>query len=144
MLDSLLNHPYLREAPPKSTGREDFNAEYLNTLLTAYGTIAPENVQATLCELTAMTIAQAVSHHQCSEVYICGGGARNTFLMSRLAAHVSPVSVDTTQALGVHADWVEAGLCAWLAKRRLQGLPGNLPSVTGASAEVILGGLYLP
>ncbi len=144
LLNSLLNHPYLREAPPKSTGREDFNADYLNTLLTAYGTITAEDVQATLCEFTAMSIAQAVSQHQCSEVYICGGGARNTFLLSRLATHLSPVSVETTQALGVHADWVEAGLCAWLAKRRLQGLAGNLPSVTGASSEVVLGGLYLP
>jgi anhydro-N-acetylmuramic acid kinase len=104
---------------------------------------APD-VQATLADLTAATIADACLAFEAEEVRICGGGAYNTHLMSRLAARLAPAEVSSTAALGVDPGAVEALAFAWLARERLAGRPGNLPAVTGARASRVLGAIYAP
>lgn len=145
LLQALANHPYLELPPPKSAGREQFNLDWLDaTLSTLNQTIAPVDVQATLLEFTAMSLADAVSR-ECSsaqELYVCGGGAHNGTLMQRISAHLPNLRVATTTALGIDPDWVEALAFAWLARQRLHHAPGNLPSVTGARGERILGAIY--
>lgn len=145
LLDQLLTDPYFGAAPPKSTGREHFNLEWLNGHLGKLASLpSVVDIQATLLQLTAQTIAQAVRRFlpQTQEVYVCGGGAHNRELISALTNHFSGIPVATTEALGLHPDWVEAVAFAWLAHQTLEGLPGNLPSVTGAKRPVILGGIY--
>lgn len=144
-LEQLLQEPYLSKAPPKSTGRELFNSEWLDQQLTAFGeTIAPEAVQATLCQFTASTIANAVKNYcgKTEALFVCGGGAHNRHLMHMLQAALPDLSVTSTQALGISPDWVEAAAFAWLAKQTLGGNAGNLPAVTGASHPVVLGATY--
>lgn len=143
ILKQLRAEPYFDRPTPKSTGRELFHAEWLTQKLT--GKEAPENVQATLAELTARTIAEAVpkgSKLPC-EVYVCGGGAHNLDLLQRLRSHLKDASLNTTAALGLDPDWVEAAAFAWLAHQTLAGKPGNLTAVTGARRAVPLGGIYL-
>lgn len=146
LLNQLLHHPYFALPAPKSTGREDFNIDWLNSLLGRINTDIPdENVQATLLELTARTLCDEVSQHSPnSELIICGGGAFNTALLSRIKALYSGNRVTTSLELGVSPTWVEAMAFAWLAMRRIEGLPGNVPSVTGASKEAVLGSVHCP
>lgn len=143
LLDRLRDDDYLRAAPPKSTGREHFHMAWLEARLGDRRPSAPD-VQRTLCELTAITIAEGVVAHApgAQGVYVCGGGARNSLLMARLADRLAPCPVATTAELGVHPDWVEAAAFAWLAHRTLHGLAGNAPGVTGARRAVVLGGIY--
>lgn len=144
LLKDLLNDAYFKANAPKSTGREYFNLVWLqeHTLVTR---IAPIDVQATLAELTAHSIVHAVLPHLTQgEILVCGGGARNTFLMSRLQAIAgSHFCVQSTEALGIHPDWVEAVAFAWLARQTMHRQAGNLPSVTGAAQAAVLGGVYL-
>ena len=153
--DALLRHfladPYFTRDPPKSTGRDLFNMDWLDARL--QGGERPEDVQATLLRLTAETIARDVMRHCAglSQVLICGGGARNTALLRGLAAALSagdetngdtaPV-VQPTDDFGVPANQVEALAFAWLARRTLRGEPGNLPAVTGARGQRVLGAIY--
>ncbi len=141
LLERLLADPYFKEEPPKSTGPEHFN---LNWLEQAAAT-PPADMQATLVELTAVSIAEAV-RASCpgAAVAVCGGGAFNGFLMDRLAAHLPAPRPVSTQEWGVHPDWVEAAGFALLARARLRGEPGNAPAVTGAAAALPLGGVFLP
>lgn len=142
LLADLLRDPYFAQAPPKSTGREHFNPPWLNQRLPARP-LPAEDVQATLAELTVSAITQAIQGlGEVNEVYLCGGGANNRHLMQRLQQRLSPVPVAETTSLGLHPDWVEAVAFAWLAHQTLEGLAGNLPSVTGARHAVILGGIY--
>lgn len=144
LLATLLNHPYLEQAAPKSTGREDFNLDWLQRQLADHA-VAAQDVQATLLEFTAHTIAHEIEKVPASpaEIYICGGGAYNKQLMTRLAELLNNTSsVASTEALGIAPEWVEAAAFGWLAKQTLSALPGNLPSVTGADQEVILGAIY--
>jgi anhydro-N-acetylmuramic acid kinase len=101
-------------------------------------------VQATLCALTADSIAESILTLDVSadEAFVCGGGAHNRALMSRLKQQLKDVSLSTTAVLGLDPDWVEAVAFAWLAMRRIHHLPGNMPSVTGAERYAVLGGLY--
>lgn len=142
LLQRMLAHPYFGRSSPKSTGREDFNFAWLAELLS--DDYAPQHVQATLLELTAASISQEIEKlpADVKEVYVCGGGAFNDRLMTRLEALLSPRLVSTTQALGIAAEWVEGAAFAWLAKRTLEGATGNLPGVTGASHPTILGAIY--
>ncbi|RVU29273.1 anhydro-N-acetylmuramic acid kinase [Neptunomonas marina] len=145
LLTLLLSTEYFQQPPPKSTGRELFHLDWLLERLETYGQpVAPADVQATLAELTAITIAHEVARHNLDEVelYVCGGGAHNTHLMSRLEAHIQPRLIADTHALGLSPDWVEAAAFAWLAYRNLQQLSGNCPAVTGASQATLLGGVY--
>ena len=142
LLSALLEDPYFKRSYPKSTGKEHFNLHWLDSKLNT--SMDATDVQATLVELTAQTIVDS-STQACNaidEVYICGGGAKNDYLMQRLSTLFSPVVVGTTDDLGVNADWVEAMAFAWLARQTLLGLPGNLPAVTGASGLRVLGAIY--
>ena len=145
LLEQFKTEPYLTLGPPKSTGRELFNLAWLDRHLARLGEeIAAEDVQRTLCELTSDTIAEAVNQYapQAREVLVCGGGVHNPLTMERLAERLRPVNVSSTASIGFDPDWVEAAAFAWLAARAMDGLAGNLPSVTGASHPVILGGIY--
>lgn len=142
-LDAMLADPYFAAAPPKSTGRGYFNLEWAHRRYPQLGQVPPADVQRTLCELTARTIAEAVARHApgTKKVFACGGGALNDFLLARLRA-LSPAPVETTEELGLAPLAVEAAAFAWLAMRTLKGLPGNLPAVTGARSPAVLGGIY--
>lgn len=144
LLATFLKDPYFNRQPPKSTGRELFNLEWLKTGLLAITPFKNEDVQATLCELTAVSIAESISRHAISadEVFVCGGGAYNLFLLERIRHHMPKQQVLTTSACGIDPQHVEAIAFAWLAKQTVEGRCGNLPSVTGAKRPVILGGIY--
>lgn len=144
LVKRLLGDPYFSRRPPKSTGREYFNLEWLDTVLRDWSTISPENVQASLLELTGKSIAQAISRHEPlpEEIYVCGGGTNNSALMKTLAARLTPRPVHTTESLGIPPQWVEAAAFAWLAHQAMEGRPGNLPSVTGARHPVVMGAIY--
>ncbi|VAW52499.1 Anhydro-N-acetylmuramic acid kinase [hydrothermal vent metagenome] len=140
LLANLLMDNYFQLVPPKSTGFEYFNLKWLEPQLN--DKISTENTQSTLCDLTATSIIRAINQYAVNteEVYICGGGVHNKELMHRLQT-LTKCPVATTEALGVHPDWVEAMAFAWLAYRNTHQQSGNLPSVTGANADVILGEL---
>jgi anhydro-N-acetylmuramic acid kinase len=145
LLDALLAEPYFSQAIPKSTGRELFNLSWLKQHIQAtVPNITPIDVQATLLALTAQSISDAIQAYAADSkaVYICGGGARNTQLMQSLASLMPHRSVETTEALGLHPDWVEACAFAWLAKQRIENNTGNLPAVTGANRACVLGAVY--
>lgn len=144
LLQELLAHPYFSRSGPRSSGKEAFNLAWLDEHLQAHRDLAAVDVQATLAELTAVTIARAIeaSAPAVSELYVCGGGAHNTHLMARLGQIMAGARVDTTAALGIDPDWVEAITFAWLAQRTLAGMAGNAPAVTGAEGERVLGGIY--
>jgi anhydro-N-acetylmuramic acid kinase len=144
LLQVLLREPYLQRAPPKSTGRELFQRDWLQRALELQPA-GVADVQATLCEYTAVTIALAIRELallQPAELLVCGGGARNRELMRRLALRLPQSVVQDTSARGIAPDQVEAALFAWLAHRFIAGLPGNLVSVTGANGPRVLGALY--
>lgn len=143
LLDACLRDPYFALPAPKSSGRDYFNLDWL---IRQTGSLPSDAavVQRTLLELTAETLARAIEAEApaARELFICGGGARNAFLMERLAQRLPHLRVTDTSARGLDPDWVEAAGFAWLAWRTLHGEPGNLISVTGARREVVLGGVY--
>ena len=145
LLQQLLAEPFFTAAPPKSTGREQFNPAWLDHQLLQFGAeLAPADLQATLAELSASAIAIAIAAlpFAIDEVYICGGGAYNSDLMRRLQRHLQPRPLATTAQLGIAPEWVEAAAFAWLARQTLAGLPGNEPAVTGAERHCVLGAIY--
>ena len=142
LLQWLLNEPYLALPPPKSTGRELFNLSWLDGRL---GTVArrPQDVQATLSEFTAASVADAVRRFAPgAALYVCGGGAHNQGLLDAIARRVTPSRVASTALLGLDPDYVEAVAFAWFAQRTLGGLTSSAGSVTGARGARILGGIY--
>ena len=149
LLNQLIEHPFFARTYPKSTGREDFNLEWLQSELqkfdqaSAHIRYSSADVQATLTELTAirasMQINMFINAKENSSVYVCGGGALNDYLMTRLQAHLPHCTVKTTASLGLNPAWVEAVAFAWLARQTLMGETGNLPAVTGANKGVVLG-----
>jgi anhydro-N-acetylmuramic acid kinase len=144
LLSQLLSDPFFQTQGPKSTGRELFNLPWLDQHLARLPAFAPMDVQATLLELTALSIVdslQAAQQHT-ELLLVCGGGARNLRLMQRLAQLLPGCQVDSTDTHGVPADWVEAMAFAWLAHCCLEGIPTNRPSVTGARGLRVLGGIY--
>lgn len=143
LLNELLAFDYFDSPPPKSTGKEQFNEEWLNGYLKSYCTSIPEDIQATLLELTVISLKNAIRTHcvGASHLYICGGGVLNTYLMERLG-QACGIPTASTQSIGVDPEWVEAIAFAWLARQTKHNLTGNLPSVTGATQRVILGGIY--
>ncbi len=145
LLQTLLAHPYFSRSAPKSTGREDFNLAWLEGALAAQPEhIADVDVQATLLELTANSIALAIQKAGLSrgELLLCGGGAFNNALWHRLQALLHNWTLQSTADFGLAPGWVEAAAFAWLARQTLLGQPGNLPAVTGADGPRILGGIY--
>lgn len=142
LLTRLLADPYFRKPPPKSTGLEYFHLDWLEAA--DINGFNPVDVQATLCALTAASVAMAIQTvaPKTSELFVCGGGVNNRDIMRALAAALPDTQLASTAALGLDPNWVEAAAFAWLAMRTLHGLPGNLPSVTGASRATILGAIY--
>ena len=138
LLEKMLLDVYFQKAAPKSTGPEYFNLNWLDGYLV--GNEAPVNVQRTLLELTALSISKHIEEGV--DVYLCGGGAHNAFLVERLA-YLNPNSqIETTNELGIHADYVEAVAFAYFAKRTLNKQPSSLATVTGAKQPRILGAIY--
>ncbi|GAA3892172.1 MULTISPECIES: anhydro-N-acetylmuramic acid kinase [Gibbsiella] len=143
LLQQMCGDPYFALPAPKSTGREHFNIGWLEQQMSTMPAIAPVDVMATLVELTVVTICeQVLLAGGCDRLLVCGGGARNPLLMARLSALLPGTEVSPTDRFGVSGDDMEALAFAWLAFRTLSGQPGNLPSVTGASRETLLGGIY--
>jgi anhydro-N-acetylmuramic acid kinase len=142
LLRQLLDEPFLNLRPPKSTGRELFNLPWLQTQLGLFAR-RPQDVQATLLEFTAASIAAAVRRYAPgAALYVCGGGARNQRLLNTIGRLVAPNPVSSTAALGLDPDYVEAVAFAWFAERTMAGLTSSAGSVTGARGARILGGIY--
>lgn len=144
LLGQLLSNSFFAARGPKSTGRELFNLPWLDAHLASLPDIAPENVQATLVELTARSICESLLATQpnTQDVLVCGGGAHNLTLMRRLQALLPACQLASTAEYGVDPDWIEAMAFAWLAHCCLEGIAANRPSVTGARGLRILGAIY--
>lgn len=140
LLEAMLLEPYFKLPAPKSTGRDLFNLDWLNQFQVA--AYLPEDVARTLVMLTALTIYQAVTTGLPDEIYLCGGGAHNSLLKNDLQTLFGNIPVDTTEALGIGVDWLEAIAFAWLACACLNQQAANLPAVTGAKGPRILGAIY--
>lgn len=143
LLAALLADPYFALPPPKSTGREHFHLGWLATH-PRLAALDPADVQATLLELTARSVATAIAQSapEAEEVLACGGGVHNGALMRRLGELLAPSVLLSTSRYGIDPDFLEATAFAWLARQRLLGLPGNLPAVTGARGPRVLGAIY--
>jgi len=146
VIDTLLSDmsadEYFSAAPPKSTGFEYFNLNWLNAFDNEDHDAV--DIQATICELSAVTISAAIRQHAAAarEVYVCGGGVHNSDLLQRIRRKLPELGISTTQEVGLDPDWVEAAAFAWLAMRTIKNQSGNLPSVTGASRKVVLGAIH--
>lgn len=144
LLDRLLAEPYFRRAPPKSTGRDLFNDDWLRARL--LGSEDAQQVQATLLELTARCISEALRGWcpGARRLIACGGGVRNHRLLARLGELAGAMRVEASDRHGIDPSLVEAVAFAWLARQALREAPGNLPSVTGARGQRVLGAIYPP
>ncbi len=146
LLEILLDDPYFKLAAPKSTGREYFNLAWLEKYLEQWSRkISAADVQTTLTELTAQSVAAAIHkvlNNKSAQILVCGGGIHNLYLLQRIKDLCADCDIQSTEKFGVHPDWVEAMAFAWLAQQTLARKPGNLPGVTGASGYAILGGVY--
>jgi len=148
LLAHLMDDPFFAKLPPKSTGRDLFHEDWLNNKLELFSSIAPVDVQATLCAFTAHTLVDAILAYAADvqHVYICGGGAYNKNLIELIQLLLNTegrtVAVASTEALGISPNHVEALAFAWLAYRHTERLDANLPEVTGAAAGRVLGALY--
>lgn len=145
LLKMMLSDPYFQQSAPKSTGREHFNLKWLTARLVELNKpVRAECVQRTLLDVTVISIVDAITRHagDTRAVYLCGGGAHNRVLLDALKKKLPNMKVDSTLALGLAPDWVEACAFAWLARQTLHHEPGNLPEVTGASRKTLLGAVY--
>ncbi len=146
LLHVFLQEDFFSRPPPKSTGREYFNLKWLEEKLMDFSHVHSADVQYNLLELTAQSIATEIHRYYDknyrAQVYVCGGGARNPLLMQRLRLLLPQWEIGVTDDIGIEGDYLEAVAFAWLAYRHINGLSGNLPAVTGAKRETILGGFY--
>ena len=144
LLERLLEDPYFSQSPPKSSGLEHFNISWLDKIL-ADSSLQEVDVQATLAELTALSIANSLRESgEPTRLMVCGGGVHNAFLMRRLAAILPKLIVESTTRYGADPDWVEGLLFAWLARERLDERAHNTPPITGARKPVLLGDIHEP
>jgi len=144
LLAHLRDDAFFAKPPPKSTGRDLFNAAWLDSCLSKFAGLSPQDVQATLTELTAQSCAEAlrgVAPH-CKALVVCGGGAFNTHLMQRLAYHLPGCTVESSETRGLPPLQVEASAFAWLARQTCLRQTASLPKVTGAQGARILGAIY--
>lgn len=143
LLASLLGDPWFALPPPKSTGREQFHLAWLQER-SSDAPLAPEDVQATLLEVTAISVTDALRATQpdTARLLVCGGGVHNPVLLQRIAARLPGIVVESTAVHGVDPDFVEAMGFAWLAREAIAGRPGNLPAVTGARGPRVLGAIH--
>lgn len=143
LLASMLSDAYFSKPPPKSTGKERFNLDWIHTHLQRFPDLPAEDVQRTLLQLTVTTVLQQLPQENAEmAVFACGGGTFNPVLMNELRLGLGSVHLATTAELGLDPQWVEPVAFAWLARQTIAGLPGNLPEVTGASGERVLGAIY--
>lgn len=145
LLTALLDEPFFHQVPPKSTGREWFNADWLAKKLANFTAYRPQDVQRTLAEFTVQAVVNELQRLPLGEqnsLLVCGGGARNSLLMHLFRQKLPQWEVATTTDYGLHIDYVEAAAFAWLAYQRINQLPSNLPSVTGATQAVSLGVIF--
>ena len=144
LLKEFLKEEYFNLEPPKSTGKELYNLDWIRQKMNTFSDMPSRDVQATLTELTARTVAGAIVKYApgTQAVYVCGGGAFNKFLLERLAYYLPDISISTTSKLGMPEQLVEAVAFAWLAYQRMKENAGNLPEVTGAKEKVVLGNIY--
>lgn len=142
LITCLKKEPYFHTAPPKSTGVDYFSLSWLEARCRLEN-YSPEDVQASLCYLTAITICEAIAKFtpETTRILVCGGGVHNAYLMNLLIENAH-CPVQSTADFGIHPDHVEAIAFAWLAKQTLHRKTGNLEAVTGANRPVILGGIY--
>jgi anhydro-N-acetylmuramic acid kinase len=143
LLASLLSDAYFSKTAPKSTGVEYFNANWLAPYLENIR-LSAADIQATLAELTAVTVTDSIRPHSPEDVLVCGGGTHNTHLMNRLQAHLPGVPVNSTASAGLDPDWIEAILFAWLARERMDGRLQDTGAITGARKPVLLGKIFQP
>ncbi len=140
LLKALLDEPYFKLPPPKSTGRELFNLKWLDDKLTLFNKqFSDSDIMATLVTFTCMTIANALPKNREGDLLVCGGGAQNSFILESLAQALPTWQVSTTTQAGIDSDFMEAMAFAWLAYRCLSRQSGNLSSVTGARRDEICG-----
>jgi anhydro-N-acetylmuramic acid kinase len=144
-VQQLLNDGYFLAPAPKSTGKEYFSLAWLGQNSAELSPVPPEDIQASLCQLTATSIAEAIQRFapNTEQVFVCGGGTHNDFLLELLKGLLA-CPLDSSAVCGIHPDHVEAMAFAWLARQSLSHLPGNLKAVTGAARAVTLGGIYQP
>ena len=144
LLRQMLAEPFFSKSPPKSTGRDLFHEGWLDAQLAHFPEIAPKDVQSTLTELTASVAASSLrqSMPECTTLIVCGGGALNTYLMERLQTAMQTCQVASSDSFGLPPLQVEALAFAWLARKTFAGSVGNLPCVTGAAGQRILGATY--
>jgi anhydro-N-acetylmuramic acid kinase len=143
LLDALLSEPWLSRQPPKSTGPELFNLQWLEQYL-GEQEISPADVQRSLCEFSAISLTNAVNQYapDAASVVICGGGAYNPLLVERIKHHLGGIHMSDSKLTNIAPEWIEACLFGWLAYRTLNGLAGNVPAVTGARHEAVLGAIH--
>ncbi|WP_432471055.1 anhydro-N-acetylmuramic acid kinase [Amphritea sp. HPY] len=145
LLEDMLVLPFFSEQPPKSTGREQFNNLWVRQMVRKLDSEPlAVDVQATLLDLTAISITEAINNHNLDQpvIYLCGGGSHNARLKNQLSFLLKPWQVSTTADLGLDPDWVEAAAFAWLAYRSINRQSGNVPEVTGAKGFRPLGAIY--
>jgi len=146
LLDALLNDSYFSALHPKSTGTDYFNLAWLKSRYPSFNDLPAQDVQATLIQLTVESISNAITQIGFGDaaVFVCGGGANNPLIMNGLRASLKGFDIQTTTVIGVPSDWVEAVGFAWLGYCNTHGINSNIPSVTGADYEVVLGEVFLP
>lgn len=144
LLKVLLEDEFFKLKPPKSTGTEYFNANWLDNKLNKFSSLAAEDIQASLTALTAKTVGDAIQTYspQTDEIIICGGGVHNDFLVKQLKLGLPDIGINSSAKYGLDPDYIEATAFAWLAKQTMEHKVGNLPEVTGAKRSVVLGGVY--
>ncbi len=143
LLTKWLADPYFQKAPPKSSGPDYFNHQWLNSV-SSMEHLNQKDVLATLTDFTAQSIANAIKLFSANRIFVCGGGVHNRTLMKKLQHALPSHQLDSTDTLNLNPDWVEAVAFAWLAKQTLEQKTGNLPSVTGAKTACILGNICFP
>lgn len=143
-IKELLDDDYFKLNPPKSTGTEYFNSEWLSKKLKQFPFLSAEDVQASLTTFTAVTISNDIKKYSenTDELIICGGGVHNEFLLSQIEQNSTNIEINSSEKYGLDPDYIEATAFAWLAKQTIEHKSGNLPDVTGATNKTILGGIY--
>ena len=142
LLESMLSDPYFAKYAPKSCGRELFNEKWLKKQLEEFSYVVDQDVQATLLELTALTIANEVKKTNTELLIVCGGGAKNSALMKKLRVELKDIEISISDKYGTSSDFMEAMAFAWLAYKRVHKEKIDIKSVTGARENTILGCVY--
>ncbi len=146
LLTFMLDDSYFSSPPPKSTGREYFNSLWIDKIIADYTKdISPQDVQATLIELTAISIAQAIKGLlETGEVIICGGGVKNTRLIQSLGNQLESFEISSSDNFGIDSNALEAIAFAWFANKTLHRQTLDFTSITGSSRPHVMGGIYYP